>query len=159
MWIAPAVALATAAYLLTVRPMALPAAAPVLLLWLAAPFVAFWISRPIGRLPAHLTDEQTSFLTSLARKTWLFIETYVTEKDNWLPPDNVQEYPANVRYCLEKIAEYTNVEILLEPPRTRNTVPKGEIDRQIFWESWAESGIKTILVVGSHLKKHQWAHH
>ncbi|MDO8176984.1 MAG: glucoamylase family protein [Undibacterium sp.] len=93
MWIAPAVALATAAYLLTDRPMALPAAAPVLLLWLAAPFVAFWISRPIGRPPAHLTDEQTLFLTSLARKTWLFFDTYVTEKDNWLPPDNVQEYP------------------------------------------------------------------
>lgn len=70
--------------------------------------------------------------------------------------DNVQEYPANVRSCLERIAEYSGVKIFLEPPRTRNSVPKGEIDRQMFWQSWAESGIKTILVVGSHLKKRQW---
>ncbi|MBC7405166.1 MAG: cyclic beta 1-2 glucan synthetase [Cytophaga sp.] len=96
MWIAPGIALATAFYLISERPMALPAAAPILLLWLVSPFVAYWISRPIVRRPAHLTKEQKSFLTSLSRKTWLFFETYVTEKDNWLPPDNVQEYPVAV---------------------------------------------------------------
>ncbi|MFZ6748185.1 GH36-type glycosyl hydrolase domain-containing protein [Undibacterium sp. Ren11W] len=93
MWVAPSLALATAIYLFSEKPMALTAAAPILLLWLASPFVAYWISRPIARRPAHLTEEQKIFLASLSRKTWLFFETYVTEKDNWLPPDNVQEYP------------------------------------------------------------------
>jgi cyclic beta-1,2-glucan synthetase len=93
MWLAPAMALATASYLILERKFALAAATPVLLLWLAAPFIAFWISRPIVRRAARLSLEQTTFLNTLARKTWLFFDTYVTEKDNWLPPDNVQEYP------------------------------------------------------------------
>ena len=96
MWLAPALALATAAYLIIERKFALPAASPVLLLWFAAPFIAFWISRPIARRVARLSPEQTTFLNILARKTWLFFDTYVTEKDNWLPPDNVQEYPVAV---------------------------------------------------------------
>ncbi|THA42002.1 hypothetical protein E6R62_37970, partial [Streptomyces sp. A1136] len=33
---------------------------------------------------------------ALARKTWLFFETYVGPADNWLPPDNMQEHPVEV---------------------------------------------------------------
>jgi cyclic beta-1,2-glucan synthetase len=96
MWIAPAIALATAAWLMTHHPMALQAAAPILLLWWASPAVAYWISRPIARRAPHLSDEQTLFLKSLSRKTWLFFETYVGPDDNWLPPDNVQQRPVEV---------------------------------------------------------------
>ncbi len=32
-------------------------------------------------------------LRKIARKTWSFFEAFVDESDNWLPPDNVQEYP------------------------------------------------------------------
>src|SRR5690606_31354941 len=28
-----------------------------------------------------------------ARKTWSFFQEFVTEKENWLPPDNFQEHP------------------------------------------------------------------
>jgi cyclic beta-1,2-glucan synthetase len=93
MWMAPAIALATAVWLIATNPVALSAAAPILLLWLASPIVAFVISRPIVRRAAPLSEEQTLFLKSLSRKTWLFFETYVVPEDNWLPPDNVQEYP------------------------------------------------------------------
>lgn len=96
MWIAPLLALATAAWLLTDRPQALGAAAPLLLLWWASPLVAYWISRPIARRSAHLSSEQTLFLKALSRKTWLFFETYVGPEDHWLPPDNVQEHPVAV---------------------------------------------------------------
>ena len=93
MWIAPTIALATTSYLIVERKFALSAAAPVLLLWFVAPLIAFWISQPIGRRLPRLSAEQNTFLNTLARKTWLFFDTYVSEKDNWLPPDNVQEYP------------------------------------------------------------------
>jgi cyclic beta-1,2-glucan synthetase len=96
MWIAPSIAIATAIYLAFDKIMALPAAVPILFLWIASPFIANWISNPITRRLTQLNEEQKSFLTSLSRKTWSFFETYVTEEDNWLPPDNVQEYPVAV---------------------------------------------------------------
>lgn len=96
MWIAPALAAAVAFYLSIARPQALPAAAAILLLWLASPFVAYWISQPISRRQAQLSNEQTQFLHALSRKIWLFFETYVGPEDNWLPLDNVQEHPVAV---------------------------------------------------------------
>ncbi len=49
MWIAPALALSTGAYLMVARPSVLLLVAPILLLWLAAPGVAWWVSRPLAR--------------------------------------------------------------------------------------------------------------
>jgi hypothetical protein len=40
-----------------------------------------------------LEPEQLAFLRVTARKTWRFFETFVTEQENWLPPDNFQESP------------------------------------------------------------------
>ncbi len=96
MWIAPALASATAAALIADHPSALAAAAPILLLWLASPAVAHWISRPIARRATHLSREQIVFLTALARRIWQFFETSVGQEDNWLPPDNLQENPLAV---------------------------------------------------------------
>jgi len=96
MWIAPTLALATTAGLVVKNPSALGAAAAILLLWWLSPLIAYWISRPIARRPAQLSLEQTRFLKSLSRKMWLFFETYVGPEDNWLPLDNVQEYPVAV---------------------------------------------------------------
>ncbi|MEO6918524.1 MAG: glucoamylase family protein [Collimonas sp.] len=96
MWLAPTIAAAAAVYLSVARPHALQAAAVILLLWLASPLVAYWISQPIARRQAQLSNEQTQFLRALSRKIWLFFETYVGPEDNWLPLDNVQEHPVAV---------------------------------------------------------------
>ncbi|SFB07280.1 Cellobiose phosphorylase [Collimonas sp. OK607] len=96
MWIAPVIALATAAWLVVRNPHALQAATVVLLLWWLSPVIAYWISQPIARRIAELSQEQTRFLKSLSRKMWLFFETYVGPEDNWLPLDNVQEHPVAV---------------------------------------------------------------
>ncbi|WP_368858627.1 glucoamylase family protein [Janthinobacterium sp. FW305-128] len=93
MWCSPALALATFGALLYWRPAALPAAAVVLLLWLAAPAIAWWISRPIERAVARLSAEQGRFLHGVARKTWAYFDTFVGPDDHWLPPDNMQEHP------------------------------------------------------------------
>jgi hypothetical protein len=93
MWAAPAVAMAAALQLALTRPAALGVAGPLLGLWLAAPAIAWWISRPLARRAAKLSDDQTVFLRRLSRKTWAFFETFVGPEDHWLPPDNVQESP------------------------------------------------------------------
>jgi hypothetical protein len=93
MWSAPGIAAATAVLLAVHAPSAVAGAAPVLLLWLASPAIAWWVSRPLARREARLKTEQTLFLRQLARRTWAFFETFVGPDDHWLPPDNVQEHP------------------------------------------------------------------
>ncbi|HUW29637.1 MAG TPA: glucoamylase family protein [Sulfuriferula sp.] len=92
MWIAPLIAIATAAYLTLTSPAVLIVAGPILLLWFASPAIAWWVSTPLARREARLTAEQTRFLKKIARKTWAFFETFVGPEDHWLPPDNFQEY-------------------------------------------------------------------
>ncbi len=93
MWIAPAIAVAAAVQLTLARPAALGVAAPILGLWFASPVIAWWISRPLARREARLTEGQIVFLRKLSRKTWAFFETFVGPEDHWLPPDNYQERP------------------------------------------------------------------
>ncbi|GAB3252120.1 GH36-type glycosyl hydrolase domain-containing protein [Chitinimonas naiadis] len=92
MAIGPAMAVGIAVYVLTFNPMALPFALPLLLLWLASPAMAWWISHPLIRRIANLTAAQRQFLRVLARRTWAFFDTFVGPADHWLPPDNYQEY-------------------------------------------------------------------
>ena len=93
MGIAPALAVVTALGLALAKPAALAVAGPLLLLWLASPAIAWWMSRPLARREARLTVDQTRFLHTVSRKTWAFFETFVGPEDYWLPPDNVQEHP------------------------------------------------------------------
>src|SRR5204863_8067464 len=62
MWAAPAIAIAAAAYLQSEHSLALVIAAPVLLLWLVSPALAWRVSRP--RMPRVFTlaAAQTVFL-------------------------------------------------------------------------------------------------
>jgi cyclic beta-1,2-glucan synthetase len=96
MWVSPAIAL-VAGFLLVARHSApLEPALEILVLWLAAPWIAWKISQPIEPEIPELSPEQLAFLRCTARKTWNFFETFVTEGENWLPPDNFQEIPTPV---------------------------------------------------------------
>ena len=96
MWVAPLVAIAATGYLAASTPATLAVAGPILFLWIAAPAIAWWISRPLLRRKPRLTAEQIVFLQKISRKTWAFFETFVGEEDHWLPPDNYQEHPVAV---------------------------------------------------------------
>ena len=67
---------------------------PILVLWLVSPVVGWWISRPLVSPAPDLTFDQRAFLRTSARRTWRFFADFVGPQDNWLPPDNYQEYPA-----------------------------------------------------------------
>ena len=93
LWVAPAMALLLGALLLAKRPMALPVAAPLLVLWLLAPVLAWWIGLPRRARMAAPSAAQRLFLRQLARRTWAFFDTEVNAEHHWLPPDNIQEQP------------------------------------------------------------------
>ncbi len=95
MWVAPVLAAIVFAYLSLERPTGLAAAAPVLLLWFAAPVITWHVSRPLARRDERLTANQLRFLRGVARRTWGFFDTCVGPGDHWLPPDNFQESPAS----------------------------------------------------------------
>ena len=96
MAVAPACALGTAIAIAVFNPAALAVAGPVLALWLVSPLLMEWLGQPRARKAASLSVDQTDFLGRLARRTWLFFETYVGPADHWLPPDNMQEHPSHV---------------------------------------------------------------
>jgi cellobiose phosphorylase len=65
-------------------------------LWVASPAIAWWISLPLVEKPVDFSAEQVRQLHKLARRTWNFFEVFANAGENWLPPDNFQEYPQPV---------------------------------------------------------------
>ncbi|HNS33041.1 MAG TPA: glucoamylase family protein, partial [bacterium] len=61
--------------------------------WLLCPYIAWLISLPKTRREKFLSSRNEEFLRKIARKTWLFFETFVGDESNWLPIDNYQEQP------------------------------------------------------------------
>jgi cyclic beta-1,2-glucan synthetase len=96
MWIGPLLAVLLGVTLTLQRPIAWLDAAPLLLLWLLSPSLAWWISQPRKADTFAPTPAQTRFLRELARRTWAFFETHVGPAEHWLPPDNLQERPGPV---------------------------------------------------------------
>jgi cyclic beta-1,2-glucan synthetase len=87
----PIIAVAVANAIIATKPTSLPAASPFLFLWMVAPVVAYWLSVPVGARVRALEKQERTLLRRTARKTWRYFETFVTEADGWLPPDNYQE--------------------------------------------------------------------
>jgi cyclic beta-1,2-glucan synthetase len=87
----PALAVAVALVLAAFRPQALSTAMPFLLLWLLAPVAAYWLSLPVGPRQRPLGETERALLRRTARLTWRYFETFMTDADGWLPPDNYQE--------------------------------------------------------------------
>jgi cyclic beta-1,2-glucan synthetase len=87
---------ATAAILLR-APHNVSTGAPFLVLWALSPVIARWASQSPKTEPhLDITQSDKNALRLAARRTWLFFERFVTEEDNWLPPDNFQENPRPV---------------------------------------------------------------
>ena len=161
MWIAPVSALALLAYLAIYHSESLSTAAPVLLLWLSAPLAAFLISRPIVRKPNPVSPADIAFLHTTARKTWSFFERFVNSSENWLPPDNFQEFPTaviahrtsptNIGMCLlGNLAAYdfgyvSLRELLSRTQATLNTIENLERFRGHFYNWYDTLTLKPLM--------------
>ena len=95
MWIAPALSIVLLFSLQILYPPALHVALLFVVAWLASPALVWWLSRPLQHAQAHLSTEQLAYLGKMTRKIWAFFDCYVSADDNYLPPDNVQEYPVH----------------------------------------------------------------
>lgn len=92
----PFLALIVTVLLTWLRPVVLPLAAPLLAAWLLSPQIAAWVSEPIEDRRASLSSRDRRCLRRLARRTWLYFESFVGPEDHWLPPDHFQEQPRGV---------------------------------------------------------------
>lgn len=81
---------------LAARPGAVLVAAPFLVSWLAAPLIAYALSRPVVTRRFDLGLADRALLRRMARKTWRYFETFMRAEDHGLPPDNYQEAPVEV---------------------------------------------------------------
>ena len=93
---APALAFGFGLLVLAVRPAALPAALPILLLWACSKRVAEWLDRSPTAPQNQASHRETLFLRQTALHTWRYFAELSTEEHNWLIPDNVQEEPPAV---------------------------------------------------------------
>ncbi|HOX15823.1 MAG TPA: glucoamylase family protein [Smithellaceae bacterium] len=93
MWISPVLAVLTIILVYFFRPAAWLAALPVVLLWIFAPFGTWAISLPFREKASRLSELQWRSLHQLACRTWRYFDTFITEEDHYLPPDNFQEIP------------------------------------------------------------------
>jgi cyclic beta-1,2-glucan glucanotransferase len=89
----PLLALATLGVVAVVRPAALSVAAPILGLWMIAPWIACALSRPVPAHRAVLASTDRAYLQTIARKTWAYFDAFVGAEDHFLPPDNIQIAP------------------------------------------------------------------
>ena len=67
--------------------------------WFLSPWISYYISKPqkeeVGLQTQKLSQMEKVEIQEIARKTWDFFDTYMTEKNSFLPPDNYQENRKN----------------------------------------------------------------
>ncbi len=93
----PIIGVASFIFIALENPANLPLAAIFSIVWVAAPAIAWNVSRS-QETEDHLelSARDQLFLRKTARKTWRYFETFVTTELNFLPPDNFQEDPEPV---------------------------------------------------------------
>jgi cyclic beta-1,2-glucan glucanotransferase len=93
MIIAPLLAFLFSILLLLLYPETLLSALPLLIGWMASPYIATRIGQPAKKPEKKIIPVQEHKLRLLARSTWLYFEHFVGPEDRWLPPDHFQENP------------------------------------------------------------------
>ncbi|MEP6595390.1 MAG: glucoamylase family protein, partial [Ginsengibacter sp.] len=101
-WVPPVLSVLVFTYLIIYTPFSLITIFPFVACWFTSPLIIWYVSRPSAKKKYELSPDQIRYLRKLARRIWDFFETFVGAEDNWLPPDNYQEHPA------EKIAHRTS---------------------------------------------------
>jgi len=87
----PALAIGLFILVWLVRPGALPAALPVLLLWAYSKPISLWLNRPPLARRKDASERDRWLLRVSALRTWRYFAEFSTEEHNWLIPDNLQE--------------------------------------------------------------------
>lgn len=110
MWPSPLFAIALAFLLYQWDSIAVLPAAPVLLSWCLAPWLAIYLGKIRQYRHVPLDSGDKLFLRQIARRTWHYFDDFCQPADHWLPPDNYQlspgpqlahrTSPTNIGLCL-----------------------------------------------------------
>ncbi len=102
--------------------MAAIAAGLTCIIWCAAPFLMFWLGKKFPQDKKNLNKKETEEVRQLAKDTWNFFDSLITEENNWLIPDNYQlnrenktDYktsPTNIGYSLTAIISAAELEFI-----------------------------------------------
>jgi len=89
------------------------AAAFCVVTWCGAPFLMFWLGKKFPQGKKSLNEKETAEVRQLAKDTWHFFDSLITDETNWLIPDNYQlnrekknDYktsPTNIGYSLTAV--------------------------------------------------------
>lgn len=60
-------------------------------LWLIAPAIMWYISKPIVEKTIKLPKQDEEYLLQIGKKTWNFFKDHLNQENNYLPPDNYQK--------------------------------------------------------------------
>jgi cyclic beta-1,2-glucan synthetase len=128
----PVVAIVLGIIVYYVRPLALVAVLPILILWALSKPVSLWLNLPPTQSEKHLAEKEKIFLRRAAIRTWRYFAEFSTEEHNWLIPDNVQEEP----HLVAARVSPTNLGLLLNARQVACefgylTVP--ELTQQTAW--------------------------
>ena len=78
------------------RPYSLFISGVFLLVWFFSPLILEKVSKTRNREKVEIEPSDIEILRGIACRTWNFFETFVTEKNHWLPPDNFQQEPEDL---------------------------------------------------------------
>lgn len=61
--------------------------------WVLVPTIMWYISQEIKKINPieQLSEEEKQYILEIGKRTWKYFETYLTEENNYLIPDNYQE--------------------------------------------------------------------
>ena len=81
--------------------------------WCIAPFLMFWLGKKFPQDKKTLTEKETEEVRQVAKDTWHFFDSMITEENHWLIPDNYQlnrerkeDYktsPTNIGYSMTAV--------------------------------------------------------
>lgn len=82
-------------------------------MWCGAPFLMYWLGKKFPQDKKSLNAKETEEVRQLAKDTWHFFDSLITEENNWLVPDNYQlnrenrtDYktsPTNIGYSMTAV--------------------------------------------------------
>ena len=88
-------------------------------MWLSAPLLMFWLGKKFPQGKRHLSEKETEEVRQLAKDTWHFFDSLITEENNFLIPDNYQlnreqktDYktsPTNIGFSLTAVVSAANL--------------------------------------------------
>lgn len=78
------------------RSESLAEASVLFILWIGAPFLAFYTGRDVPETRYILNDKEKQKLLDIAKETWSYFSSHLNEENNFLIPDNIQLYPKRI---------------------------------------------------------------